>query len=98
MPWLNYESPHEFSRKLIEIIGSKFASLYGKLKYGTIFAKYSVEDLGSSKISNGFSYSWKDIIYNRLTGKSLNCFDLFDIFFNQRLRHMVLDKMNGKSK
>jgi len=96
-------NPHGFpSRmtvgKLIELIGSKSATLDGKLKYGTAFAGDSPEDLGNILIANGFSYSGKDILYSGLTGEPLNCFIFSGPIFYQRLRHMVIDKIHARSR
>ena len=96
-------NPHGFpSRmtvgKLIELIGSKSAALDGKFKYGTAFAGDSPEDLGNILIAHGFSYSGKDLLYSGLTGEPLNCFVFSGPIFYQRLRHMVVDKMHGRSR
>ena len=96
-------NPHGFpSRmtvgKLIELIGSKSATLDGKFKYGTAFAGDSPEDLGNILIANGFSYSGKDILYSGLTGEPLNCFVFSGPIFYQRLKHMVQDKMHSRSR
>ena len=95
-------NPHGFpSRmtvgKLIELIASKTAALDGKYKYGTAFAGDSPEDLGNILIAHGFSYSGKDILYSGLTGEPLNCFVFNGPIFYQRLKHMVIDKMHGRS-
>ena len=96
-------NPHGFpSRmtvgKLIELIGSKSATLDGKFKYGTAFAGDSAEDLGNILIAHGFSYSGKDILYSGLTGEPLNCFVFSGPIFYQRLKHMVLDKIHARSR
>ena len=96
-------NPHGFPKrmtvgKLIELIGSKSASLDGKFKYGTAFAGDNAEDLGNILIANGFSYSGKDILYSGLTGEPLNCFVFSGPIFYQRLRHMVLDKIHSRSR
>jgi DNA-directed RNA polymerase III subunit RPC2 len=96
-------NPHGFPKrmtvgKLIELIGSKSASLDGKFKYGTAFAGDNAEDLGNILIANGFSYSGKDILYSGLTGEPLNCFVFSGPIFYQRLKHMVLDKIHGRSR
>ena len=96
-------NPHGLSSrmtvgKLIELIGSKSAVLDGKFKYGTAFAGDKVEDLGNILIANGFSYDGKDILYSGLTGEPLNCFVFSGPIFYQRLKHMVIDKIHGRSR
>jgi DNA-directed RNA polymerase III subunit RPC2 len=95
-------NPHGFPSRmtvgqLIELIASKTAALDGKYKYGTAFAGDSPEDLGNILIAHGFSYSGKDILYSGLTGEPLNCFIFNGPIFYQRLKHMVVDKMHGRS-
>ena len=84
--------------KLIELIGSKTATIDGKYKYGTAFAGDNPEDLGNILIANGFSYTGKDILYSGLTGEPLNCFVFNGPIFYQRLKHMVQDKMHARSR
>ena len=84
--------------KLIELIAGKSAVLDGKFKYGTAFAGDKIEDLGKILVSNGFSYTGKDLLYSGITGEPLSCFVFQGPIFYQRLKHMVVDKMHARSR
>ena len=84
--------------KLIELIAGKSAVLDGKFKYGTAFAGDKVEDIGRILVSNGFSYTGKDLLYSGITGEPLSCFVFQGPIFYQRLKHMVVDKMHARSR
>jgi DNA-directed RNA polymerase III subunit RPC2 len=84
--------------KLIELIAGKSAVLDGKFKYGTAFAGDKIEDIGKILVSNGFSYTGKDLLYSGITGEPLSCFVFQGPIFYQRLKHMVVDKMHARSR
>lgn len=84
--------------KLIELLAGKSALFDGKFKYGTAFAGDKVEDVGNILLSNGFSFTGKDILYSGITGEPINCFVYSGPIFYQRLKHMVVDKMHARAR
>lgn len=48
-------------------------------------------------VKNGFSYSGKDALISGITGQYLNCYVFSGPIFYQRLKHMVADKIHGRS-
>lgn len=49
-------------------------------------------------VSNGFSYSGKDIFYSGTTGEPLEAYVFYGPIFYQRLKHMVADKMHCRAR
>ncbi len=96
-------NPHGFpSRmtvgKMIELIAGKAGVLEGEFKEGTAFAGDRLWDLGQILIKHGYSYTGKDLMTSGQTGLPLECYVFCGPIYYQRLKHMVMDKMHGRSR
>ena len=95
-------NPHGFpSRmtvgKLMELLGGKAGVLSGKLHYGTAFGGDKVKDISEELVSHGWNYQGKDMLTSGITGESLQAYIYQGPVYYQKLKHMVLDKMHGRS-
>lgn len=99
-------NPHGFpSRmtvgKMIELLGGKAGVSNGRFHYGSAFGEPSghadkVEVISKSLVDHGFSYSGKDFIYSGITGCPLQTYIFMGPIYYQKLKHMVLDKMQAR--
>lgn len=95
-------NPHGFpSRmtvgKLMELLGGKAGVLKGKFHYGTCFGGSRVADISQELIECGFNYQGKDTLTSGITGESLQAYIYQGPVYYQKLKHMVIDKMHGRS-
>ena len=95
-------NPHGFpSRmtvgKLMELLGGKAGVLKGKFHYGTAFGGSKVADISQELIECGFNYQGKDTLTSGITGESLQAYIYQGPVYYQKLKHMVIDKMHGRS-
>merc|ERR1719334_352182 len=95
-------NPHGFpSRmtvgKLMELLGGKAGVLKGKFHYGTAFGGSKVADISRELIEAGFNYHGKDTLTSGITGESLQAYIYQGPVYYQKLKHMVMDKMHGRS-
>jgi len=95
-------NPHGFpSRmtvgKLLEALGGKAGVLKGKFHYGTAFGGSKVEDICEELVEAGYNYQGKDILTSGITGESLQAYIYHGPIYYQKLKHMVIDKMHGRS-
>ncbi|KAI9883847.1 MAG: DNA-directed RNA polymerase III subunit [Watsoniomyces obsoletus] len=96
-------NPHGFpSRmtvgKMMELVAGKAGVMAGQLQYGTAFGGSKVEDMGDILLSNGFSYSGKDVLTSGITGELLPAYVFSGPIYYQKLKHMVQDKMHSRSR
>jgi len=95
-------NPHGFpSRmtvgKLMELLGGKAGVLKGKFHYGTAFGGSKVQDIRDELVEKGYNYQGKDTLTSGITGESLQAYIYHGPVYYQKLKHMVLDKMHGRS-
>ncbi|XP_023347366.1 DNA-directed RNA polymerase III subunit RPC2, partial [Eurytemora carolleeae] len=95
-------NPHGFpSRmtvgKLMELLGGKAGVLKGKFHYGTAFGGSKVKDISEELIEAGYNYQGKDTLTSGITGESLQAYIYHGPVYYQKLKHMVIDKMHGRS-
>ena len=95
-------NPHGFpSRmtvgKLMELLGGKAGLLTGKLHYGTAFGGDQVKEVSEELVKHGWNYLGKDTLTSGLTGETLQGYIYQGPVYYQKLKHMVLDKMHGRS-
>jgi len=95
-------NPHGFpSRmtvgKLMELLGGKAGVLKGKFHYGTAFGGSKVKDICDELVECGYNYQGKDTLTSGITGESLQAYIYHGPVYYQKLKHMVLDKMHGRS-
>ncbi|CAH3150476.1 unnamed protein product [Porites evermanni] len=96
-------NPHGFpSRmtvgKLIELMAGKAGVLNGHFGYGTAFGGDKVEDVCTTLLEKGFSYTGKEFVTSGITGEPLTAYIFFGPVYYQKLKHMVLDKMHARAK
>lgn len=95
-------NPHGFpSRmtvgKLMELLGGKAGVLQGKFHYGTAFGGSKLKDISEELIEKGYNYQGKDVLTSGITGESMQAYIYHGPVYYQKLKHMVLDKMHGRS-
>eukprot|EP00826_Nyctotherus_ovalis_P032010 TRINITY_DN2581_c0_g2_i2.p1 TRINITY_DN2581_c0_g2~~TRINITY_DN2581_c0_g2_i2.p1 ORF type:complete len:280 (-),score=77.67 TRINITY_DN2581_c0_g2_i2:113-952(-) len=96
-------NPHGFpSRmtigKMIELIAGKAGVLEGEIKDATAFAGDKLKDLVQILTSHGYSYTGKDLLTSGVTGQPLESYIFCGPIYYQRLKHMAVDKMHGRSR
>ncbi|XP_054160707.1 DNA-directed RNA polymerase III subunit RPC2-like [Oppia nitens] len=96
-------NPHGFpSRmtvgKLKELVAGKSALLKGTLHDGTVFGGTTIDEISEIMIQYGFNYNGKEIMTSGITGEPLNAYIYFGPIYYQKLKHMVLDKIHGRSR
>lgn len=96
-------NPHGFpSRmtvgKLKELVAGKAAVLTGKFAYGTAFGGTTMEEIISSLVSKGFNLHGKEVLTSGITGEPLSAYIFFGPIYYQKLKHMVMDKVHGRSR
>lgn len=96
-------NPHGFpSRmtvgKMIELVSGKAAILEGTFADATSFKNNEVEQTCEILVSNGYSYSGKDIFTSGTTGEQFEAYIFYGPVFYQRLKHMVADKMHCRAR
>lgn len=95
-------NPHGFpSRmtvgKLKELVTGKAGLLNGKYQDATAFGGETIEDITETLCSNGFNCSGKEVMISGITGEVLSAYIFFGPIYYQKLKHMVLDKVHGRS-
>ncbi|VEL17265.1 unnamed protein product [Protopolystoma xenopodis] len=77
---------------MLELLGSKAATLDGRLRDGSAFSGDPVETLSKTLVDHGHNYLGKELLYSGVTGEPLEAYIYFGPIFYQRLKHMVVDK------
>lgn len=95
-------NPHGFpSRmtigKMLELIGGKAGLYHGRLCDASAFGGDRVEDISEVLVENGFNYAGKDVLTSVITGETLEAYIFMGPVYYQKLKHMVIDKMNARS-
>jgi len=96
-------NPHGFpSRmtvgKLKELVAGKAAVLTGKPAYGTAFGGTTMVEIIDTLISKGFNLHGKEVMTSGITGEPLSAYIFFGPIYYQKLKHMVVDKVHGRSR
>jgi DNA-directed RNA polymerase III subunit RPC2 len=96
-------NPHGFpSRmtvgKLKELVAGKSALIAGTLHDGTVFGGTTMDEITSIMMSKGFNYHGKEILTSGITGEPLSAYIYFGPIYYQKLKHMVIDKIHGRSR
>ena len=96
-------NPHGFpSRmtvgKMLELLGCKAGVLEGRIRDGTAFSGDSLSELSDVLLQHGFHYHGKDYLTSGITGEPLPAFVFFGPVYYQKLKHMVYQKMQARSK
>lgn len=84
--------------QLIECIASKIGAVEGKFMDGTPFNNYNVRDLPNILKKLGYSPYGTETMYCGITGKKMQAQIFIGPTYYMRLKHMVLDKIHGRSR
>lgn len=77
----------------MELLGSKAAAIDGHLRDGSAFSGDPVESLSQVLSEHGHHYLGKEILTSGVTGEPLEAYIYFGPIYYQRLKHMVIDKV-----
>ncbi|RWS09464.1 DNA-directed RNA polymerase III subunit RPC2-like protein [Dinothrombium tinctorium] len=96
-------NPHGFpSRmtvgKLKELVAGKSAIIKGTLHDGTAFGGTTIDEITEIMCENGYNYHGKEMMTSGITGEPLTGYIFFGPIYYQKLKHMVLDKVHGRSR
>lgn len=96
-------NPHGFpSRmtvgKLKELLGGKAACCKGMLHDATAFGGTTIAEMRDNLIEAGYNYHGKEILTSGITGEPLVAYIYFGPIYYQKLKHMVMDKIHGRSR
>eukprot|EP00924_Labyrinthula_sp_SR-Ha-C_P003337 maker-scaffold_15-snap-gene-6.43-mRNA-1 protein AED:0.17 eAED:0.17 QI:0/0/0/1/1/1/2/0/1255 len=96
-------NPHGFpSRmtvgKMLELLGGKAGVFEGKVKDGTAFAGDSYESMSTILTKNGYNFCGKDILTSGQSGETIQAYIYMGPVYYQKLKHMVVDKMNARQR
>ena len=96
-------NPHGFpSRmtvgKLKELVAGKSALIAGKLHDGTVFGGTTIDEINAILLNYGFNCNGKEILTSGTTGEPMTAYIYFGPIYYQKLKHMVLDKIHGRSR
>ena len=84
--------------QMIECLASKEAALTGHFVDGTPFSDYNIREIPEILKKLGYSEYGTDIMYNGMTGKKIEAQIFIGPTYQVRLKHMVLDKVHGRSR
>lgn len=96
-------NPHGFpSRmtvgKLKELVAGKAGVLDGKFAYGTAFGGTTIAEMTDTLVRKGYNYHGKEVLTSGITGEPLSAYIFFGPIYYQKLKHMVMDKVHGRSR
>merc|ERR1719426_711600 len=84
--------------KMIECISSKAAVCEGLFSDGSAFGGTPVEEIYKTLIKNGFAPSGKEYLTSGITGEALESYIFSGPIYYQKLKHMVVDKINARAR
>lgn len=96
-------NPHGFpSRmtvgKLKELVAGKSAVIAGTLHDGTVFGGTTIQEIDEIMLRYGFNCNGKELMTSGITGEPMTAYIYFGPIYYQKLKHMVLDKIHGRSR
>ncbi|EAU84409.2 DNA-directed RNA polymerase I polypeptide 2 [Coprinopsis cinerea okayama7 len=100
-------NPHAFPSRmtigmLVESMAGKAGAMHGLAQDATPF-KFTEEDtaidyFGKQLLAAGYNYYGNEPMYSGITGQEFAADIYFGVVYYQRLRHMVLDKFQGRKR
>ena len=84
--------------QLIECITGKCAALNGDIKTATSFVNEDPDLICKELEKCGYDKEGMEVMYNGMTGEQLEAKIFIGPTYYQRLKHMVADKMHGRSR
>lgn len=96
-------NPHGFpSRmtvgKLKELVAGKSGMIEGKHQDGTAFGGTTIQEITDIMVRQGYNYHGKEVLTSGITGELLSAYIFFGPIYYQKLKHMVQDKVHGRSR
>ncbi len=99
-------NPHGFPSRMtmgmmVELLANKHAAVSGEFHESSTF-KYgeenpSVDHFGKLLVERGFNFNGLETMYSGVSGQQLEAAIFFGPVYYQRLRHMVSDKIQGRT-
>lgn len=95
-------NPHAYPSRMtigqkLECLFGKLAACDGKFKDATAFTNYDSKEVREELKQYGFNEYCNEIMYNGKTGEQINAEIFIGPNYYQRLKHMVKDKIHGRS-
>jgi DNA-directed RNA polymerase II subunit RPB2 len=84
--------------QLIECLLGKVSSLLGDMGVATPFTDVTVENISNALHMCGYQERGNEVLYNGHTGKRLEAQIFIGPTFYQRLKHLVDDKIQSRSR
>ena len=72
--------------------------LDGERRYGSAFGGDPVASCSAALVTAGYHYAGTELLTSGITGEPLRSYVFFGPMYDQKLKHMVLDKMHARAR